>query len=534
MQFPYDPPFPALKGANAHSFAHVTLRDRLPVILTQTIDALCRFIHHASMSDSALDDTLMEDEPLLHRIRTTLTLEQRNALDKQGKNIIAALSRLRYELQCNKPMRALTSDEQLPAALLQHSLLQHQPDTQDVSDEDVMRLDMEYWNRMIARFDGEGRGTWFDASWLFIECYLYRRVMAAFASADAGVSEDDKQATENVLKSTWWSWCAHYDAFGEQKRKSFFQSLSLILDGYMQLDAIVTDQQTDTESAFQHFLQNALWGNQVDLSMNAGRTESDIHSNMHTDRRHASTHYMLANDSQTVWQYFQILKQRQPESDRILDIVLDNAGAELAMDLCFADWVLQAGFFDRVRFHMKVFPWFVSDVTARDMHWMLNEAMAHLMKQGGTEKQPALTRIQQRWSEYQRSSQWTFHTQVYWNWGCSYWHMCEDMSASAWSCMQQSALVLFKGDLNYRKLIYDCAYPYPYDTPFAEAIGPCLRTLPVVTLRTCKADVVAGLSRDIAPRLDKNVGVNHEAQGWLVTGKYALLQAHLAEEEREA
>ena len=82
--------------------------------------------------------------------------------------------------------------------------------------------------------------------------------------------------------------------------------------------------------------------------------------------------------------------------------------------------------------------------------------------------------------------------------------------------LSRSDLVFFKGDLNHRKLTYDCAAPS--STPFEEAIGP-IANAPgapkVCSLRTIKSDVVVGFESDeIAEKLDK------DEPGWKISGKY--------------
>lgn len=79
--------------------------------------------------------------------------------------------------------------------------------------------------------------------------------------------------------------------------------------------------------------------------------------------------------------------------------------------------------------------------------------------------------------------------------------------------------MLFKGDLNHRKLTYDCAAPAA--TTFEDAIGPMASLAgapPVVSLRTIKSDVVVGLpSNAIADELDE------KEPGWKISGKYVSL-----------
>ncbi|KAI6045873.1 hypothetical protein EDC04DRAFT_2515201, partial [Pisolithus marmoratus] len=55
---------------------------------------------------------------------------------------------------------------------------------------------------------------------------------------------------------------------------------------------------------------------------------------------------------------------------------------------------------------------------------------------------------------------------------------------------------------------------WPVTTPFATALGPLAGSFPILSLRTNKADVVVGISQDVADRLDE------KDQGWRVNGKY--------------
>ena len=78
--------------------------------------------------------------------------------------------------------------------------------------------------------------------------------------------------------------------------------------------------------------------------------------------------------------------------------------------------------------------------------------------------------------------------------------------------------MFFKGDLNHRKLTYDCAAPA--STTFEEVIGPMSRKSgapKICSLRTIKSDVVVGLGNsgnEKAKNLDK------EDPGWKISGKY--------------
>lgn len=54
------------------------------------------------------------------------------------------------------------------------------------------------------------------------------------------------------------------------------------------------------------------------------------------------------------------------------DIVLDNAGYELFTDLILADYLISSKLVNKIRFHAKSQPWFVSDVNPSDFEFVLN------------------------------------------------------------------------------------------------------------------------------------------------------------------
>ena len=84
--------------------------------------------------------------------------------------------------------------------------------------------------------------------------------------------------------------------------------------------------------------------------------------------------------------------------------------------------------------------------------------------------------------------------------------------------MAEADLVVFKGDLHYRKLTYDCLWPKT--TPFNEAIGALAgkqldgKGVQVLALRTAKADVSVGLAEGLEETLPAD---------WTRTGKYGMV-----------
>ncbi len=108
----------------------------------------------------------------------------------------------------------------------------------------------------------------------------------------------------------------------------------------------------------------------------------------------------------------------------------------------------------------------------------------------------------------------------FWCTGYTFWDLHSE-APDLFLHLSRSDLVFFKGDLNHRKLTYDCAAPA--STPFDVAIGSMASAAGaprVASLRTIKSDVVVGLGADgdeIAEKLD------NDEPGWKISGKYVSL-----------
>lgn len=84
--------------------------------------------------------------------------------------------------------------------------------------------------------------------------------------------------------------------------------------------------------------------------------------------------------------------------------------------------------------------------------------------------------------------------------------------------LSSAKLVVFKGDLNYRKLLGDVNYEHTIT--FANALGDFCPTN-IVSLRTIKSDICVGLQPGLSELLFET------DDGWMVTGKYGLIQARI-------
>ncbi|GAA5827619.1 hypothetical protein JCM11251_001759 [Rhodosporidiobolus azoricus] len=365
--------------------------------------------------------------------------------------------------------------------------------------------DIALWNKEIARyFRGK---TFMNAPWLFAEAYKYRRLHSCFS-----------------LSKFWKS----YDVFFRQKCETFSRSGDAVFELSMRFaepfqlvkDASPEDQLEAKRLMFRELTQVCLWGNSTDLSLLINMTEEDIKNLQSTGGEHlaATEQNILGNDLDKVWEYMSSSKFGSKEKGGRLDIVMDNAGFELYCDCVYADWLIQSGLCSQIRFHGKRFAWFVSDVTRKDFDWLLNSMVyGHLFPNASDAELASLKSMGERWKGYVKAGTWIYEEHPFWITGWTFWDV-KNEAPDLFLHLAESDLVVFKGDLNHRKLTYDCHAPA--STPFNQAIGPLATEAgapPVLSLRTIKSDVVVGVSDETAGRLDK------EEPGWKISGKYAVV-----------
>jgi hypothetical protein len=182
-------------------------------------------------------------------------------------------------------------------------------------------------------------------------------------------------------------------------------------------------------------------------------------------------------------------------------LVADNAGRELLADLVLADHLLESGRAGEVAVHVKPMPYYVSDATTTDLVACLNRLT------GGPSPAAALAR---RLRAAASEGRFIVTTHEFYCAPYGFERTPADLAAQ----FAAASVVVFKGDLNYRRLVGDLRWPPT--VPFGETVAHF--PAPVVALRTLKSDVVVGLTGDAVSRLDA------ATPDWRVSGRYGLIQ----------
>ncbi|MCU0475521.1 MAG: damage-control phosphatase ARMT1 family protein [Anaerolineae bacterium] len=304
--------------------------------------------------------------------------------------------------------------------------------------------------------------TWREVDWFFCETYVYRRIMAAVNYFETGL-----------------------DPFLPIKQEEYAGAVhQTVLD-----NALQGALHGDPEARLRHALTQAVFGNRVDLSYAESRAQG----------------LQTSDDDLAVDDRARVVARLVAHRGGVVRVVADNAGSELSADLCLIDLLLRDGWAGQVFLHVKLHPTFVSDVIADDVTRFLGDCAAGRY---GADAAEMAVRLQMALAD----GRLVLRAEPFWNSPYFAWEMPDDLAAD----LQSAALVIVKGDANYRRFVGDAFWPH--ETPFGQVVGGL--AMPLLMLRTLKSDPIVGLPAGLADRLDAV-----DAR-WRWNGKRAVIQLH--------
>jgi hypothetical protein len=309
---------------------------------------------------------------------------------------------------------------------------------------------------------------WLEAPFLWSEAYFYRRLLDATGFFGPGP----------------WRWV---DPFGPLKTAE-------LEDPGLEGDLAALDEMDRLPAAEQGTakLLASLWGNRADLGFRIGESPQ---------ARERGSAQLVADDSADLWTVL------GPGASVVL--VADNAGRELLADLVLIDHLLGHDLASVISLQVKPWPYYVSDATAADVA----AGLRRLAQTPGT-----ATAVARRVGEALASGRVSLETHEFYCAPWSYRHL----PASLTRQFRRASLTIFKGDLNYRRLLEDRAWPAV--TPLADVTAYFPGSF--AALRTLKSDVIAGLPPATVAELDAT------GHPWRTDGTHALLQVQLRRTHR--
>ena len=327
----------------------------------------------------------------------------------------------------------------------------------------------EEWKAQLEPLLANGE-TWFSAPWWISENYFYKRML---------------ELTDGPTDMA--------DPFTKQKADSLAGSAGAFT-------AACNAGLSETEE-LAPLVAGALWGNLADLSLSAGAALVAPEVASSGSALGSDNSMMLADDTAVVCEALLRCEGKQ------ICIVLDNCGLELVSDLLLVDGLLRIVRPSRVLLHAKDRPVFVSDVMIKDVAPTID----WLEEQG---KGGAGEALAQRLRASLADGRLAVEAPSYYTGSLPFWDLPEDVR----STYEASAIVVTKGDANYRRLLGDLHWPH--DASFADVLSYFPTDL--VSLRTCKSGVLVG----VAPEVEAAAAAAHPEK-WLVAGLYGVVQAKL-------
>ncbi len=328
---------------------------------------------------------------------------------------------------------------------------------------DTHASDAAAWNAALQPYLSQ---NWLEPPWFVVETYFYRRIISAVDYFTTGI-----------------------DPFAWQKQSSLHKTI----DGIRAMSRHVAQALKDgwQPHHFLTLLKQDLWGNQVDLSLWSTENSPDHGAESQND-------FLLVDDGTAVTSYLTSINHKSPR----VDFIVDNAAFELIGDLCLADYLLSSHHVQQVHLHLKLHPTFVSDATIQDVA----DTIAFLKNDADGAAQAMAERLE-RGGE---NGRFHLNTHPFWTSPHVMWHMPESLRQE----LAKSQLVISKGDANYRRILGD--HHWPFTTAFSDIVS--YFPAPIVFLRTCKSNVIAGLQ----PNQPETVTA--QDPNWLYNGRWGVLE----------
>ncbi|KAH8355107.1 hypothetical protein KR093_005768 [Drosophila rubida] len=413
-----------MSGQYKRSYAYSTLQNELPVVLTKVIDSI----------------TKEKNELVAQFAPTNFVQNSREEL----KIIIGLISRLKYELQTDKPFQQFNGDEP----------------------------DREQWNNFITHLPEEGR-TYYRACCMHTQSYMYRKLYSF---------------VENSI------FLKEFDFFAKIKEQSLTKSQNEILSL-----SKYTRRTEHSLEMFSELLKYNLWSNRGDI----GDNDAHIFNMKVLDDFTTLDQYILANNSKEIWN---CLCTRRSNRHRV-DIVVDSAGFELFTDFILAEYIIEKGMAEKVCFHVKAHSGFVFNATARDFDFTLKYLSNH--------SDYIISLLGRKFLEFCKQDKFELSPTSYFWTSPNAFHCMRSFEPELYTSLQRSKLIIFKGDLNYRKLLSDVCWESSQD--MKTCLGGFVPSN-LCAVRTIKSEVICGLRAGFCDDLLKQ-----EPQ-WMSSGKYGLIQ----------
>jgi len=335
--------------------------------------------------------------------------------------------------------------------------------------------DVVDWLAVWTEFEGR---TWLDVPWYFAEAYFYRRLL---------------QAVRYFQPGSWWL----HDPFAPGKAIQLAETVLPI-----GLAAEVLGQIEDESAQLEAWLHASLWGNRADLS------------NLTVTDEVRGRQALVERDNLVIDHVPRVGQLMREGAFPHVAFINDNTGMELGFDLCLADFLLTHDRAERVTFHLKHHPFFVSDAMVKDVRATVGafggaQRYTRAQRPGGA-RRLAVRELGERLRAALAHGRLLLVDDPFWTTALHF----PQMPTHLREALGVTDLIISKGDVNYRRLLSD--RHWPFTLPTEEVLDYFPTSL--LTLRTLKGEILTGVEEGVAER------IGAEDPGWLLNGQRGLIQ----------
>jgi len=328
------------------------------------------------------------------------------------------------------------------------------------------------------------RGTrWHDMEWFFGETYGFRLLLERTRYFETGIDPFLPLKQREIDSGSAFLPIQRFFAPGSPAEA--------LLDTSVPASASVPRDRTapDAHILLEEAIHLSMWGNKADISFASGGE---------LDHSSGDRELLILDHSGDGAR--RILADAAP--DRPVHIIMDNSGAELAGDLVLA-LVIVALTGARVVLHPKLYPTYVSDTTAQDIH--------HVLRVAADSEDATVRRFAATTAPLLDSPSISIAPDDYW---CTTRFMA-DMPPRIARHLSDASIVIVKGDFNYRRVMRDTIWPANTDPRAASDIR---LPVPLLLLRTLKSDCLVGVPESTSSVLDT------DEPGWRTAGRRGVIQ----------
>lgn len=326
------------------------------------------------------------------------------------------------------------------------------------------------WNEELLPYLGK---KWLELPFYFAEALLYFEILVASGYFDPSSNSFMKDIYQRFKDE---------ELLGENGALRNISHVISIIES--------PEEQADRIRELVYF---SLWGNRIDLSM-----------------------YHLVEDGKSLFlsedSRKQLLIDHSAEvSECILDaeridFVLDNAGQELVCDLLLVWAILSSTEKTRIFLHFKKYPFYVSDAMVKDFYTTIDS----FRESSSGIKTPQIIEIEKDLRKYLHMERLKVREHYFWNSPLSYFQLPEELYRE----FENTDIVIFKGDVNYRRLLDDRKWNISED--MRNIVGYFPTSLAVI--RTMKSELVVDIPEEMAKRLES------EDPEWMVNGLRGMIR----------